>query len=158
MKVRNLFLILLLLTSFLLYGCGSSSKDSEGAAMPASEGSAAPIEAAAGEEAAPPEENDQVMPDTLAEDSVEESESSESILEAQKSIQPQGEEDVVGVFEYLEDNHTAVFSFDSVEVTFHFEDSSVQEILMDAIAGSSYTLSYQYDNLLGLDVIYQISE
>lgn len=145
MKVRNLFLILLLLSSFLLYGCGSSSDISEHAAMPASEGIAAPQEAAAGEEAAPLEKNSASLTESFT-------------AEDAKSVQPEGEENVVGVFEYLEDNHTAVFSFDDVEVPFHFEDLTVYEILMDAVVGSSYTLSYEYDSSLGLNVIYTISE
>lgn len=145
MKVRNLFLILLLLSSFLLYGCGSSSDTSEYAAMPASEGIAAPQEAAAGEEAAPLEKSSAPLTESFT-------------LEEAKSAQPEGEENVVGVFEYLEDNHTAVFSFDNVEFTFHFEDPAVQEILMEAIVGSSYTLSYNYDDGLGLNIIYEISE
>lgn len=67
-------------------------------------------------------------------------------------------EDVIGIFEGLEDNHTAVFSFDGAETAFYFEDPAVQDILFQAITGSSYTLSYKFDSLLGLNVIYKISE
>lgn len=155
MKVRNLFLILLLLSSFLLYGCGSSSDTSEYAAMPASEGIAAPQEAAAGEEAAPLTES---FTKEEAEAETEFQSLNDEVLEEAKSSQPEGEENVVGVFEYLEDNHTAVFSFEKVEVAFYFEDPAVQEILMEAIVGSSYTLSYNYDDRLGLNIIYEISE
>lgn len=145
MKVRNLFLILLLLSSFLLYGCGSSSDTSERAEMPAVEDISAPQEAAAGEEAAPLEKSSAPLTESFT-------------LEEAKSSQTEGEENVVGVFEYLEDNHTAVFSFDDVEVPFHFDDLAVYEVLMDAVVGSSYTLSYEYDSSLGLNVIYTISE
>ena len=67
-------------------------------------------------------------------------------------------EDVVGIFEGLEDNHTAVFSFDGAETAFYFEDASVQNVLYEAITGSHYTLSYQFNPDLGLNVIYEISE
>ena len=67
-------------------------------------------------------------------------------------------EDVLGIFEGLEGNHTAIFSFDGVETAFHFEDPEVQTVLFEAIAGSSYTLSYYLDPATGLSVIYEISE
>lgn len=67
-------------------------------------------------------------------------------------------EDVIGIFEGLEDNHTAVFSFDGAETAFYFEDPAVQNILFEAITGSPYTLSYKFDSSLGLNVIYKISE
>lgn len=67
-------------------------------------------------------------------------------------------EDVIGIFEGLEDNHTAVFSFDGAETAFYFEDPAVQDILFEAITGSPYTLSYRFDSSLGLNVIYKISE
>lgn len=67
-------------------------------------------------------------------------------------------EDVVGIFEGLEDNHTAVFSFEGAETAFYFEDASVQNVLYEAVTGSHYTLSYQFNPDLGLNVIYEISE
>ena len=67
-------------------------------------------------------------------------------------------ENVTGVFEGLEDNHTALFSFNGVEQVFVFEDSTVQSILSEAVIGSSYTLSYSYDSSLGLNILYEISE
>ena len=67
-------------------------------------------------------------------------------------------ENVTGVFEGLEDNHTALFSFDRVEVVFFFEDPEVQTVLSEAVIGSTYTLSYQYDAEQGLNIIYEISE
>ena len=66
-------------------------------------------------------------------------------------------ENAIGVFEGLEDNHTAIFSFDGAETAFFFEDPTVQNVLYEAVIGSTYTLSYEYDNSLGYR-IYQISE
>ena len=66
-------------------------------------------------------------------------------------------EDAVGIFEGLEDNHTALFSFDGAETAFYFEDPAVQNVLFEAVLGSPYTLSYEYDDSLGY-VIYKISE
>ena len=66
-------------------------------------------------------------------------------------------ENAIGVFEGLEDNHTAIFSFDGAETAFFFEDTAVQNVLYEAVIGSTYTLSYEYDNSLGYK-IYQISE
>lgn len=75
-----------------------------------------------------------------------------------KTSEEETAENVVGVFEGLEDNHTALFSFDGAETPFYFEDPVVQEVLFDAIAGSSYTLSWRFDSSMGLNVIYEISE
>ena len=66
-------------------------------------------------------------------------------------------EDAVGIFEGLEDNHTAIFSFDGAETAFYFEDPAVQNVLFEAVLGSPYTLSYEYDDSLGY-IIYKISE
>ena len=66
-------------------------------------------------------------------------------------------EDAIGIFEGLEDNHTALFSFDGAETAFYFEDPAVQNVLFEAVLGSPYTLSYEYDDSLGY-VIYKISE
>ena len=66
-------------------------------------------------------------------------------------------ENAIGVFEGLEDNHTAIFSFDGAETAFFFEDPAVQNVLYEAVIGSTYTLSYEYDKSLGYR-IYQISE
>ncbi len=79
--------------------------------------------------------------------------SEDRIQETEKT----GAENVVGIFEGLEDKRTAVFSFDGVETAFYFEGQQVQNILYDAVIGSSYTLSYRYDDSLGY-IIYQISE
>ena len=67
-------------------------------------------------------------------------------------------EDVVGIFEGLEDNHTAIFSFDGAETVFYFEDPAVKAVLYEAALGSPYTLSWNFDESLGLDVIFEISE
>ena len=66
-------------------------------------------------------------------------------------------EDAIGIFEGLEDNHTAIFSFDGAETAFYFEDPAVQNVLFEAVLGSPYTLSYEYDDSLGY-VINKISE
>ena len=66
-------------------------------------------------------------------------------------------EDAIGIFEGLEDNHTAIFSFDGAETAFYFEDPAIQNVLFEAVLGSPYTLSYEYDDSLGY-VIYKISE
>ena len=66
-------------------------------------------------------------------------------------------ENVVGTFEGLEDNHTAIFSFDGAETAFYFDKPEVQTVLYGAVLGSHYTLSYESDDNLGF-VIYEISE
>ena len=72
-------------------------------------------------------------------------------------LEPAPVEDAIGVFEGLEDNHTAIFSFDGAETAFYFEEDAVQNVLYEAVSGSNYTLSYHYDDSLGY-VIYEISE
>lgn len=67
-------------------------------------------------------------------------------------------ENVIAVFEGLEDNHTAIFSFNGAESAFYFEDPAVQTVLSEAVTGSSYTFSYQFNSTLGLDCIYEITE
>lgn len=97
----------------------------------------------------------------FSEEEVPEKELAEEITE-ERSVAPaaadESSKDVVGVFEGLEDNHTAVFSFNGAETAFYFDDSSVQNVLSEAITGSPYTLSYRFDSDLGLNVIYEISE
>ena len=134
MKRRSIFFMLLLLQVLLIcIGCGSSEKsaapDSPAAAA---EEAAAVTEEAAAEEAAAP---------------------AESSLAAESEIV----ENAIGVFEGLEDNHTAIFSFDGAETAFFFEDPSVQTVLYEAVLGSTYALSYEYSDSLGY-IIYQISE
>lgn len=134
MKRQSLIFILLLLQVLLIcIGCGSSEKsaapDSPAAAA---EEAAAVTEEAAAEEAAAP---------------------AESSLAAESEIV----ENAIGVFEGLEDNHTAIFSFDGAETAFFFEDPSVQTVLYEAVLGSTYALSYEYSDSLGY-IIYQISE
>lgn len=65
---------------------------------------------------------------------------------------------VVGVFARLEDNHTAIFSFDGMETAFYFDEPDVQKVLYEAVVGTSYTLSYRFDSSLGLNSIYEITE
>ena len=87
------------------------------------------------------------------------SELEKEIIESQQASNTLEDiEDVVGVFEGLEDNHTAIFSFDGAETAFYFEDPAVQNVLYEAVSESSYTLSYRFDDSLGLNVIYKISE
>jgi len=135
MKRQSIVLILLLLQVLLIcVGCGSSDKsaapDTQAAAL--EEAAAVTEEAAAVEEAAMP-------------------------AEASLNEAPAVVEDAIGVFEGLEDNHTAIFSFDGAETAFYFEDPAVQNVLYEAVLGSSYTLSYEYNDNLGY-IIYQISE
>lgn len=94
--------------------------------------------------------------DTAVSEAAEEKVSEDSFLRSADT--EESVEDVVGVFEGLEDNHTAVFSFDGAETAFYFEDASVQNVLYEAVTGSHYTLSYQFNSELGLNVIYEISE
>ena len=134
MKRQSIFFILLLLQVLMIcVGCGSSEKSAalESPAAAAEE-AAAVTEEAAVEEAAVPAEA--------------------SINEAPAVV-----EDAIGIFEGLEDNHTAIFSFDGAETAFYFEDPAVQNVLFEAVLGSPYTLSYEYDDSLGY-VIYKISE
>ena len=138
MKRQSIFLILLLLQVFMIcVGCGSSEKAAatEGLTAAAPETVAVPEEAAVEEAAAPAEE---AILETVLTDS--------DVVE-----------NAIGIFEGLEDNHTAIFSFDGAETAFFFEDPAVQSVLFEAVSGSSYTLSYSYDDAKG-PVIYQISE
>ena len=81
----------------------------------------------------------------------------EEIIADQKAANAENVEDVTGIFEGLEDNHTAIFSFNGAETAFYFEDPAVQNVLFEAVIDSPYTLSYSYDDSLGY-VIYKISE
>ena len=128
-----LFILLLLLTLFTCVGCSGSESASPQTAA------ALPEEASA---------------DT---DSIEEFPIEEAFIEEDTSLSS-NVESVSGIFEGLEDNHTALFSFDGVESAFFFEDPVVKKVLSEAIIGSTYTLSYDYDSSTGLNVIYEISE
>ena len=135
MKRQSILFILLLLQVLLIcVGCGSSEKSAapESPAAAAQEAAAVTEEAAVEEAAAVP-------------------------AEASTNEAPAVVEDAVGVFEGLEDNHTAIFSFDGAETAFYFEDPTVQSVLYEAVLGSSYTLSYEYNDNLGY-IIFQISE
>lgn len=150
MKRRSIVFILLLLQVLLIcIGCGSSASAPESPAAAAKE-AAAVTEEAAVEEAAAPAEASSIMETAIAE---------EEIIAAQKASNTLEDiEDVVGIFEGLEDNHTAIFSFEDVETAFYFEDPAVQTVLYEAVLGSPYTLSYHFNDTLGLNVIYKISE
>ena len=148
MKRQSILLVLLLLQILLICsGCGSSDKAAESPAAAAQEADAVTEEAAV-EEAAPAEA-------AVAEAISEEPALDEAAMDEKEIVTTV--EDVVGTFEGLEDNHTAIFSFDGAEKVFFFEDPSVQTVLYEAVLGSSYTLSYSYDDSLGF-VIYEISE
>lgn len=71
---------------------------------------------------------------------------------------PEKVENISGVFEGLEDNHTAIFSFDGAESAFYFEEPAVQKVLCEAVIGSSYTFSYELLPSVGLNAIYEITE
>ncbi len=150
MKRQSIFFILLLLqVLFICMGCGSSAPAAESPAAASLEGAAVTEEAAV-EEAAAPAEGSAVVETAIAE---------EEIIAAQKASNTLEDiEDVIGIFEGLEDNHTAIFSFEDVEEAFFFEAPSVQSVLYEAVLGSPYTLSYHFDDTLGLNVIYEISE
>lgn len=135
-----IFMLLLLQVLFICIGCGSSDKSAafESPAAAAEE-AAAVTEEAAVEEAAPAEA-------PLTEEAA-----------VPENAVPEVVEDAIGVFEGLEDNHTAIFSFDGAETAFFFEDPAVQNVLYEAVLGSTYTLSYEYNDSFGY-IIFQISE
>ena len=151
MKRQSIFLILLLLqVLFICIGCGSSEKSAEPESFAAAaEEAAAVTEEAAVEEAAAPAEASFEAESAPMEDSIE---LEESALSEEMIV-----EDTVGIFEGLEDNHTAIFSFDGAETAFFFEDPAVHDVLFEAVLGSAYTLSYEYSDSTG-HVIYKISE
>ena len=141
MKRQSIFLILLLLqVLFICIGCGSAEKSAEPESFAAAAKEAAAVtEEAAVEEAAAP---------------------AEASFEAEAAPMKESielVEDAVGIFEGLEDNHTAIFSFDGAEIAFFFEDPAVHDVLFEAVLGSAYTLSYEYSDSTGY-VIYKISE
>ena len=136
-----LFILLLLQVLFICAGCGSSDKS----AKPETSAIASMNVAAVTEEAAVEE----------AEEIAEDIPVSDMSVVSNEGIAPV--EDVVGVFEGLEDNHTAIFSFDGAETAFYFEDSAVQNVLNEAVIGSTYTLSYDYHDSFGCR-IYEITE
>ena len=141
MKRQSIFLILLLLqVLFICIGCGSAEKSAEPESFAAAAQEAAAVtEEAAVEEAAAP---------------------AEASFEAEAAPMKESielVEDAVGIFEGLEDNHTAIFSFDGAETAFFFEDPAVHDVLFEAVLGSAYTLSYEYSDSTG-HVIYKISE
>ncbi len=119
-----LFILVLLLSLFICTGCGSPKEAADLEPAAATEEAAAGTEDAAGEEAAAPAEV--------------------ALIEEKQAASVESAEDVIGVFEGLEDNHTAIFSFDGVEKAFYFDTPEVQDVLWEAVIGSSYTLSYEY--------------
>ena len=161
MKRQSIFLILLLLQVLFIYiGCGSSEKSAEPESFAAAaKESAAVTEEAAVEEAAVPAESSFEAEAAPMEESaeLEESAFSEEIIADRKASDKTIVEDAVGIFEGLEDNHTAIFSFDGAETAFFFEDPAVHDVLFEAVLGSAYTLSYEYSDSTG-HVIYKISE
>ena len=141
MKRRSILLILLLLNILIIGGC---SADSSPEHFPAE---TSIIEKQTEFSAADSLDAATVASDILAEEAA-----------ASDQAIPAPVEDVIGIFEGLEGNHTAVFSFDGIETAFHFEEPSVKKILFEAVIGSSYTLSYYFDQETGLYTIYEISE
>lgn len=161
MKRQSIFLILLLLqVLFICIGCGSSEKSAEPESFAAAvlEAAAVTEEAAVEEAAVPAEASSRAEAAPLEEPiELEESALSEEIIADHKSSDKTIVEDAVGIFEGLEDNHTAIFSFDGAETAFFFEDPAVHDVLFEAVLGSAYTLSYEYSDSTG-HVIYKISE
>ena len=157
MKRQSIFFILLLLQFLIIcVGCGSADTSAAPESPAASaEEAAAVTEEAADAEAAAPAEASFIEEAAVAEVPAETLE--EEIIADQKATNMANVEDAVGIFEGLEDNHTALFSFDGAETAFYFEDPAVQNVLFEAVLGSPYTLSYEYDDSLGY-VIYKISE
>lgn len=179
-----LFILGLLLTLFICCGCSSSDNSANSESAAAAEEAAAVTEEAAGEEAAAPieapSERAAVVEEAATEETATEAvldepapasdvngeieaaspeELEKEIIASQKASNSlENIEDVVGIFEGLEDNHTAIFSFEGAETAFYFEDPAVQTVLYEAVLGSPYTLSYHFDDSLGLNVIYKISE
>lgn len=151
MKRQTFFLLLLLLFTLFLYcGCGSSNDT-------AAPETAAPLaKIAAAEESAPAYQSSDDA-ETLEDTSLQGVVLSEDANEEMASDSPEMIR-VTGTFQGLEDNHTAIFSFDGVESTFYFETEEVQNVLYGAVLDSSYTFSYQFDDGLQLNVIYEISE
>ena len=136
------FILLLLQVLFICMGCGSSEKSTGSVQMAAMEEAAiATDDIAEAEAAAAP-----LMEDVPTADM--------SVV-TEEGIAPV--EYAVGVFEGLEDNHTAIFSFDGAETAFYFEDPEVQNVLFEAVIGSTYTLSYDYIDTFGCR-IYKITE
>ena len=136
------FMPLLLLVLMICIGCGNSEK------------STGSVQIAAMEEAA-------IATDDIAEAEaaaaplMEDGPTADMSVMSEEGIAPV--EDAVGVFEGLEDNHTAIFSFDGAETAFYFEDPEVQNVLFEAVIGSTYTLSYDYIDTFGCR-IYKITE
>ena len=136
------FILLLLQVLFICMGCGSSEKSTGSVQMGAMEEAAiATDDIAEAEAAAAP-----LMEDVPTADM--------SVM-TEEGIAPV--DDAVGVFVGLEDNHTAIFSFDGAETAFYFEDPEVQNVLFEAVIGSTYTLSYDYIDTFGCR-IYKITE
>ena len=139
MKRQSIFFILLLLlTLTTLCGCSNAkSAQKENA-------DAVPMEASL----------EEAMEDTAVFEESVTADTEELKLETNETVF----ENITGIFEGLEDNHTALFSFDGVEVVFLFETPEVQTVLSEAVIGSTYTLSYKYDSSRGLNVLFEISE
>lgn len=163
-----LFVLLLLQVLFICCGCASSGKSAESPAAAAEEAAAVTEEAAVEKAAVLAEASiteGSEIPEEPAAFSLEETAAEEATAEAleeeiiadQKASNAENVEDAVGIFEGLEDNHTAIFSFEGAETAFYFEDPAVQNVLFEAVLGSPYTLSYSYDDSLGY-IIYEISE
>lgn len=154
MKKHCIFLILFISFLYLSCGCGISKEESgEESAQAAKETSARSMEATEEEEevaAYDPDASLSTDSYSVSEQEIPEVQSAQAITETTENIS--------GIFEGLEDNHTAIFSFDGVEYPFYFEEADVQMILYGAILGSSYRISYRYDDTLHLNVIYEISE
>lgn len=151
MKRQCILLVLLLLLT-LVFSCGCSSEDSASDdAAPLAVNETAVEEAGITENSSPAYDPESENPES-------EMMTEEILAEQEFKNAAENTENVTGVFHGLEDNHTAIFSFDGAESDFYFESEAVQNILYGAIMESSYTFSYRFDEALQLNVIYEISE
>ena len=148
MKRRSILLVLLLLL-FICICCGCADSSESAELMDKTTLESAVITE---ETAVEIIETEEALLDSAPAEDTE-----QIILEEQKSSTNVTVEDTTGIFEGLEDNHTAVFSFDGAETAFYFEDDAVRNVLYEAVSGSTYTLSYHYDDSFGY-IIHKISE
>lgn len=160
MKRRSIVFILLLSFILSVSGCGGSPKADASIPETASDATAE-NETSATAESAPAEEEAVLEKgtDSDTDGSTPPTPELKEAIETQQAADiEENVEDAVGIFEGLEDNHTAIFSFDGAESAFYFEEPAVRTVLNEAVTGSSYTFSYQFNASLGLDCIYEITE
>lgn len=148
MKKHCIAFIFLICLVFTLAGCSKASP-----------------EVAADREIIQQSDDEKVLSETAsAKEAANRAVTDNSVKESSTDVEPKelnSEElltEVTAVFQGLEDNHTAIFSFNDVEKTFYFEAPGVKNVFAEAVTDSSYTFSYYFDSSLGLNVIYEITE